>query len=267
MKAARHRRSLRRAHPRDRDSRSMEAKGRHRHGETAASRRLEVIRSAAERAARSVASFETRLQLGRSLFFDYEPARRRQLLCFDGDLTAGDRVLVPDVSLRVAKSDRIRVSGRNAAGKSTLLSALVDSSDLPTERLLHLPQELDRSDIAGAMRRLRRLQPDRRGRVLNLVAALGVDPDRLLATDRPSPGESRKLVMAFGLTLSAWCLVLDEPTNHLDLPSIERLEEAVAAYPGAVVIVTHDDGFASRTTQIVWEISRGAIAEGKDPLG
>jgi len=68
--------------------------------------------------------------------------------------------------------------------------------------------------------------------------------------------------MAFGLALSAWCLVLDEPTNHLDLPSIERLEEAVWAYPGAVVIVTHDDEFARRTTRIVWEISGGEITKG-----
>ena len=93
------------------------------------------------------------------------------------------------------------------------------------------------------------------------MAALGIDPDRLLATRRPSPGEARKLLMAFGLALSAWVLVLDEPTNHLDLPSIERLEAAVAAYPGAVVIVTHDEDFARATTSTTWEVAAGTVRE------
>jgi ATPase subunit of ABC transporter with duplicated ATPase domains len=245
---ARHNRSLRTAAPKDRDARSMAAKGRHRHGATVAARRMEVIRSAAERAADTVASFESRRELGRSLFFDYEPARRARLLSYEGDLLAGDRVLVPDVCLQVNRDDRIRVTGVNGAGKTTLLAALVEGSDLPADRLLYLQQELSRAEIGAGMDRLDGLPPDRRGRVLNLVAALGVDPDRLLTTRRPSPGEARKLTMAFGLALSAWCLVLDEPTNHLDLPSIERLESAVAAYPGAVVMVTHDDHFARTTT-------------------
>jgi ATPase subunit of ABC transporter with duplicated ATPase domains len=62
----------------------------------------------------------------------------------------------------------------------------------------------------------------------------------------PSPGEARKLLLALGLDRHAWALVLDEPTNHLDLPTVERLEAALADYPGAILLVTHDDAFAAR---------------------
>ena len=56
------------------------------------------------------------------------------------------------------------------------------------------------------------------------------------------------LALAFGLGRHAWALVLDEPTNHLDLPTVERLENALAAYPGCIVLVTHDDAFARSCT-------------------
>ncbi|MCZ7680894.1 MAG: ABC transporter ATP-binding protein [Sandaracinaceae bacterium] len=54
---------------------------------------------------------------------------------------------------------------------------------------------------------------------------------RVLASERASPGEARKLWLAEGLGRRVWCVVLDEPTNHLDVPSIERLEAALVGYP------------------------------------
>ncbi|HVA82471.1 MAG TPA: hypothetical protein VNF29_16195, partial [Candidatus Binataceae bacterium] len=72
-------------------------------------------------------------------------------------------------------------------------------------------------------------------------------------------GEARKLALAYGLGRQVWACVLDEPTNHLDMPAIERLEEALAAYPGALVIVTHDDPLAARTTREEWRIENGRI--------
>jgi len=106
---------------------------------------------------------------------------------------------------------------------------------------------------------LRLSEPKVRGRVLSLVAALGVDPDQLLASAQPSLGEARKLRIALGLGQYAWALVLDEPTNHLDLPSIERLEAALSAYPGALVLVTHDDELAARLTTERWHVGSGRV--------
>jgi ATPase subunit of ABC transporter with duplicated ATPase domains len=95
--------------------------------------------------------------------------------------------------------------------------------------------------------------------VLGIVAVLGSDPKRVLATDRPSPGEVRKLLIALGLGCGAWVLLLDEPTDHLDLPSIERMEGALSAFPGALIVVTHDSEFARRTTKTRWDIRHGEL--------
>ena len=72
-------------------------------------------------------------------------------------------------------------------------------------------------------------------------------------------GEARKLALAVGLGRHVWALVLDEPTNHLDLPTIERLEKALATYPGAVVLVTHDDAFARAVTTRTLCVENGQV--------
>jgi ATPase subunit of ABC transporter with duplicated ATPase domains len=149
--------------------------------------------------------------------------------------------------------------GENGAGKTTLLEALLARSTVPPERLLFLPQE-PRPEIGAALlAEMRALDAEVRGRVLSLVASLGSDPERLLVSADPSPGETRKLHLALGMGRHAWALVLDEPTNHLDLPTVERLEEALAAYPGAVLLVTHDDALAARCTTRTWHVNGGRI--------
>src|SRR5262249_1679589 len=112
---------------------------------------------------------------------------------------------------------------------------------------------------------VRALAPERRARVLTILAGLGVDPERLLASRRPSPGEARKLWLAQGLARQVWAVVLDEPTNHLDLPSIERLEETLAAYAGALVLIAHDDRLARRVTSTRWAIEAGRVEIASEP--
>jgi ATPase subunit of ABC transporter with duplicated ATPase domains len=111
---------------------------------------------------------------------------------------------------------------------------------------------------------LRELDATSRGRVLSVFAALGSDPERIAFrrtedAAKLSPGEARKLALATGLGRHAWALVLDEPTNHLDLPSIERLEAALAAYPGCVLLVTHDDALARATTTRTLRVEGGTV--------
>ena len=175
---------------------------------------------------------------------------------------AGGRPLLRGVKVRLGRSDRVRLAGPNGAGKTTILEALVRAAGLPPNRNLALPQELGPGAGAAALDEVRSLAPEVRGRVLSLVAALGVDPARLLASRSPSPGEARKVVLALGLGRHAWAVILDEPTNHLDLPSVERLEAALAAYPGAVVLVTHDEAFAARCASVTWRIEGGRVETG-----
>lgn len=253
------RREVRRAGVSDRDARSMEAKARHAGGASSGAQRMSTLRSELDRTRTELDGFTTRKEVGGSIFVDYEPSPKRILLRHEGDLIAGATVLARTIDVAIEREDRIRLTGPNGAGKSTLLRALLASSPTTRPHLLHLPQELDETQRRGLLDEVGGLDSAVRGRVLSIVALLGVDPDHLLTTDDPSPGEARKLGLALGLGTHRWGLLLDEPTNHFDLPAIERLEAALGSYPGALVVVTHDEQFARETTSIHWHLEDGVL--------
>jgi ATPase subunit of ABC transporter with duplicated ATPase domains len=197
--------------------------------------------------------------LGGRIDFAFEQANKEFLVRYDGPVTAGDRTLF-HVDVEVRRTDRIRIAGPNGAGKTSLLQRLVERASIPADRVLHLDQETTADEAAAWLDEAKRLPSDDRGRVMSIVATLGADPGPLLASNNPSPGEARKLALALGLGTPIWLLVLDEPTNHLDLPSIERLEEALKAYRGALILITHDDTLASEVTDTVWQVTPAGVA-------
>ncbi len=245
----------------DHDARTMAAKNRVRQAEARIGREVGVLRRRMTALREQTAEVDLRKARGREVrVATHDEAPARLLSCNVGLLSAGNRPVLRDLHLALDRRDKVRLAGPNGSGKSTLVEALVGAWRLPSERLLYLPQELGDGDRRRLLESLRSLPTEERGRVLQRAAALGLDPDRLLLSSQPSPGEARKLLLAFGLGRGVWALVLDEPTNHLDLPSIERLEEALADFDGALLLVTHDDQLAARCTRVVWRIEHGSIA-------
>ncbi|MBK7860829.1 MAG: ABC-F family ATP-binding cassette domain-containing protein [Archangiaceae bacterium] len=245
----------------DSEARSLGADFRAEQAQNAASAALRRRQRESVEAGAQVEALALEREVGRDVFVSFEPAPRPRLAALIApELKAGEQVVLRELNLVLGREDRIALQGPNGAGKSTLMRALLEAAALPEERVLYLPQELTAAEGAALLESVRALPKDVKGRVLQLTAALGTDPDRLLASHNPSPGETRKLALASGLGRHAWALFLDEPTNHLDAMTLERLEAALAAYPGALVMATHDARLAEACGCAVWRVENGAVA-------
>jgi ATPase subunit of ABC transporter with duplicated ATPase domains len=187
----------------------------------------------------------------------------------DAVVRRGDFTLGP-VGLQVDWGDRVAITGPNGSGKTTLLGALLGRVPLDSGSASLGPSvRLGEVDQARGLFVGDRLLLDAFGaevpdwpvaEVRTLLAKFGLTAEHVT---RPaatlSPGERTRAALALLQARGVNVLVLDEPTNHLDLAAIEQLESALAAYPGTLLLVTHD----RRMLEAVATTRRFAVEDGR----
>jgi ATP-binding cassette subfamily F protein 3 len=201
---------------------------------------------------------------GQALAFQFKPAERSGRVVFEllnGRIAAGDRLLLNGAELWLERGEHVSLVGPNGAGKTTLIEALLGRRELDGGKLRtghnvklgYLSQHEDElpagRTVLEATQVATKLTPNGARALLGRFLFSGEAADKRL--DDLSGGERRRLALAVLVASGANVLVLDEPTNHLDLDSREALEQALSAFQGSVLLVSHDrallDAVGTRT--------------------
>ena len=181
--------------------------------------------------------------------------------------------LFENISFQLREGERVELRGRNGAGKTTLIKTLLGQSTAtcyagvievdPKTTIGVYEQEVSRElfelTLQDAIERvyLSRKLPVSETKVRQLLADYLFTPgDGGTPVKSLSGGQRARLQLIDMLANNPTLLILDEPTNHLDLPSIEELENALHAYKGAVLYVSHDSYFQKALGGTVVQIGR-----------
>ncbi len=185
----------------------------------------------------------------------------------------GAAVIVQDFSIRILRKDRVGIVGPNGAGKTTLIKLITGTlaadggtlklgANLAMATLDQTREGLDPEAtladvLTGGHGDIVQVG-DQRRHVVSYMKDFLFQPEQARQPARVlSGGERARLLLAKALATPSNFLVLDEPTNDLDLETLDLLEEMLAAYPGTVLVVSHDRDFLDRVATSV------LVAEGE----
>ncbi len=190
----------------------------------------------------------------------------------------GDTIVLKNLDLRIDQDDRIALLGKNGQGKSTLAKLLSgrlekkDGSFVTSNKLRigffaqHQVDELyvDETPIQHLMR-LR--GHEGQAKVRARLAGFGLGAAQAdTVVGRLSGGQKARLSLLLATLDAPHLLILDEPTNHLDIESREALVEALTAYSGAVILVSHDMHLLSLVADRLWLVKDGSVKPYEEDL-
>ena len=179
--------------------------------------------------------------------------------------------LIQDADAILRKGERVAFVAPNGCGKTTLLRVIAGQLGAMDGSVMLMPSValgyLDQTGEALDERRnvvelLSDISHDSADSILTLLHRSGLFRDAHLArktVGELSLGQRRKLGIACLIHSRANLLLLDEPTNHLDLMSLEALERALLAFPGAILAATHDRWFIDKVATAVWCLADGKL--------
>ena len=183
----------------------------------------------------------------------------------------GSRAVFSHLSLLVRKGDGIAIVGPNGAGKTTLLRVLLGELAAQTGRVKigsrvkigYFSQQHEglnpENTLVGELNYDFGIAEDEARKYLGAFLFHGDEVFRRIGD--LSGGEQARLAFLKLMLTGANFLVLDEPTNHLDIPAREAVEEALMAFPGTFVVVSHDRYFLDKVANTTAELADGSLRE------
>ncbi len=202
----------------------------------------------------------------RSLGFEFlKPARSgRDVVVAEGlRIRAGDKPLLDDAAFAIARGEHWALVGANGSGKTTLLERLLAGplghGVVPAYFSQHEAELDERGSVLEAAMAGTGLKRPEAQSLLGRFLFSGWDEHEKRVVSL-SGGERRRLALAIVVASGANFLVLDEPTNHLDLESRESLEAALEAFPGTVLVVSHDRALLDAVADRLLAVEDRAIA-------